>query len=299
MRIGFIGLGNMGRPMAANLARAGQDLIVYDIERSVVDGFVEEFDARPANGLASLAQNADIIITIVPTGRDVRRIALGEDGSDGLVAGLSDGKILLDMSSSDPTGTVTLAGELAKHGVAMVDAPVSGGVKRAVDGSLAIMAGGAAADVERCRPLLDIMGGQIFECGPVGAGHAMKALNNYVSAAGLLAVCEALIVAERFGLDPRTLNEVLKASTGRNNTTDRKVEPFILSRSFDSGFALALLRKDVGLAQDLAESLSLDAPWLKGCESLLEEAAQTLGADADHTEAFVFLKRRLGADEQS
>ena len=131
MRIGFIGLGNMGRPMAANLARAGQDLVVYDLDRGFVDGFVEEFGAAPANGLAGLAQSADIVITIVPTGRDVRRIALGDGETEGLIAGLEKGKLLLDMSSSDPTGTVALAGELAEHGVAMVDAPVSGGVAAA------------------------------------------------------------------------------------------------------------------------------------------------------------------------
>ena len=175
MRIGFIGLGNMGLPMAANLAKAGQELIVFDLNREVVDAFVEEHGARPANGLASVAENADIVITIVPTGKDVERIALGEDG---LIHGMAEGKLLLDMSSSDPTGTVALAETLAGRGIAMVDAPVSGGVTRATDGSLAIMVGGSAEDVERCHPLLDVMGGKIFECGPVGSGHAMKALNN-------------------------------------------------------------------------------------------------------------------------
>ena len=300
MRIGFIGLGNMGRPMAANLARAGQDLIVYDIERSVVDGFVEEFDARPANGLASLAQNADIIITIVPTGRDVRRIALGEEGSGGLVEGLGNGKVLLDMSSSDPTGTVALAGDLASHGVAMVDAPVSGGVKRAVDGSLAIMAGGDAADIDRCRPLLDIMGGQIFECGPVGAGHAMKALNNMLSAIGLAAAGEALLIGKQFGLDPAVMVDTINRSTGRNNATEVKFHQFILNEEYGSGFTNGLMVKDLTTAQDLARATEVPAPFTALVREIYEATRRDFGNGSDHTEVVRWLsdlaKVRLAKD---
>ena len=123
--------------------------------------------------------------------------------------------------------------------------------------------------------------------------HAIKALNNYVSAAGLLAVSEALVIAARFGLDPRVANQVFKASTGRNNTTDRKVEQYMLNRAFDSGFALDLMVKDVGMARDLARELALEAPWLEACRELLGEAAQALGPGADHTSAFAFLEERL------
>jgi 3-hydroxyisobutyrate dehydrogenase len=135
--------------------------------------------------------------------------------------------------------------------------------------------------------------GRVVRTGPLGSGHAVKALNNFVSAAGLLAVCEALIVAERFGLDPRVMNDVLKVSTGRNNTTDNKVERYLLPRAFESGFALELMRKDVGMAKTLAEDIGLDTPWLQACCALLDEATRGLEAGADHTAAFAYLEQRL------
>jgi len=281
MRIGFIGLGNMGRPMAANLAKAGQDLIVFDLNREVVDGFVEEFGAAPANGLASVAENADIVITIVPSGKDVRKITFGEDG---LAQGMAEGKLLLDMSSSDPTGTVDLAEELAAQGIAMVDAPVSGGVRRADDGSLAIMVGGAEADLERCRPLLDIMGGQIFECGPVGSGHAMKALNNMLSAIGLAAAGEALIIGKQFGLDPAVMVDTINRSTGRNNATEVKFHQFILNDDFGSGFTNGLMVKDLTTAQDLARETEVPAPFTALVREIFAATRTEFGHDSDHTE---------------
>jgi 3-hydroxyisobutyrate dehydrogenase len=284
MRVGFIGLGNMGRPMAANLAKAGTDLIVYDIDRAVVDGFVEEHEARPANGLAAVAEQADIVITIVPTGKDVERIVLGEGGGDGLAAGMAKGKLLVDMSSADPTGTVTLAKTIAEQGIAMVDAPVSGGVRRATDGSLAIMVGGAAEDVARCQALLDIMGGQIFDCGPVGSGHAMKALNNMLSAIGLAAAGEALLIGKKFGLDPAVMVDTINRSTGRNNATEVKFHQFVLNEAYSAGFTNGLMVKDLTTAQDLARATGIPAPFT----GLVREAyAATLlryGPGSDHTE---------------
>jgi 3-hydroxyisobutyrate dehydrogenase len=168
-------------------------------------------------------------------------------------------------------------------------------VPRARDGSLTIMAGGDEALIDEVEPILAAMG-RVLRAGPLGAGHAMKALNNYTSAAGLIAVCETLIVAERFGLEPSVMNQVLNASTGRNNTTDKKVEQFMLNRAFDSGFALALLHKDVGLAEALATELGLDAPGLGACRALLEQAARALGPGADHTEVFAYLERRLAGE---
>jgi len=284
MRVGFIGLGNMGLPMAANLARAGQDLIVYDLNRKVVDKFVKEFGASPANGLESVARNADIVITIVPTGKDVRRIVLGQDGEPGLAEHLEKGKLLLDMSSSDPTGTVALAKELAQRGIAMVDAPVSGGVRRATDGSLAIMVGGGKADVERCRALLDIMGGQIFDCGPVGSGHAMKALNNMLSAIGLAAAGEALIIGKQFGLDPAVMVDTVNRSTGRNNATEVKFHQFVLNGAYNAGFTNGLMLKDLTTAQDLARATGVPAPFTALVREVYAAALTQYGPASDHTE---------------
>ena len=289
--VGFVGLGNMGDPMARRIAQAGHRLRLYDSRPAALAALDELGErATAADSPAALGADCAVVITMLPDSEVVREVALGPGG---LAEGQKQGALVIDMSSSAPTATQALGQALEERGIGLIDAPVSGGVPRARDGSLTIMAGGTPERIESVEPLLSCMG-RVQRTGPLGSGHAMKALNNYVSAAGLLAVCEALIVAERFGLDPRTLNEVLKASTGRNNTTDRKVEPFILSRSFDSGFALALLRKDVGLARSLAADLDLEAPWLTGCEALLEEAAVALGPDADHTEAFAFLERRLG-----
>ena len=196
------------------------------------------------------------------------------------------------MSSSAPTATVALGEALGALDVDLMDAPVSGGVPKARDGSLTIMAGGPPEVVEAALPVLSAMG-TVHRTGALGSGHAIKALNNYVSAAGLLAVSEALVVAARFGLDPRVANDVFKASTGRNNTTDRKVEQYMLNRAFNSGFALDLMVKDVGTARELARELALEAPWLEACRDLLGEAAQALGPGADHTAAFAFLEERL------
>lgn len=298
--VGFVGIGNMGAPMARRLAEAGHRLTLYDLDRSAAGALAAAFDGvSVSDSLAALGAASDPVITMLPDSPAVRRAILGDgdrDG-DGVAAGLRPGALAIDMSSSAPTDTQALGEALAERGIDLVDAPVSGGVPRARDGSLTIMAGGAPDAVARALPVLETMG-SVRATGALGTGHAMKALNNYVSAAGLLATCEALIVAGRFGLDPRVANEILKSSTGRNNTTDLKVERYMLGRAFDSGFALDLMRKDVGIARTLAGKLDLDAPWLAACEALLIEAADSLGPGADHTEAFAFLEQRLGGPDR-
>jgi len=205
-------------------------------------------------------------------------------------AELSKGTLVLDMSSSDPVGTRTLGAELAARGVGLVDAPVSGGVKRALDASLAIMAGGEAALIERVRPLLEKMGSKIFLTGPLGSGHAMKALNNYVSAAGLAATCEALAAGARFGLDPAVMTDILNVSSGRTNTSEVKVKAFMLSGAFNSGFSTALMVKDIATAVSLAEAMGFEAPLARRCVELWKDAAGRLGGGADHTEYYRFAR---------
>ena len=212
----------------------------------------------------------------------VRRAVLGDGTGPGAIAGLARGTILVDMSSSYPLDTRRLAEDLAPHGVSVVDAPVSGGVGKAVSGTLAIMAGGSDADVARVTPVLSAMG-TVLPTGPLGSGHAIKALNNYVSAAGLVATCEALSIARRFGLDPVTVNRVFNASTGRNNTTENKAERYLIPASYTSGFALALMNKDVAMARSLANDLGFCADQLDFVSSLLGRASRALGPDADHT----------------
>jgi 3-hydroxyisobutyrate dehydrogenase len=283
--IAFIGLGRMGLPMASRLVDAG--LAVHGADLSAAARFAfAAYSGMAFRTAADAALGATVVITMLPDGAAVREALLGPGGA---VAALAPGALAIDMSSCAPTDTRLLAADLAALGVALVDAPVSGGVRRAADGSLAIMAGGEAAAVERARPLLELMGKSVFPTGRVGSGHACKALNNYVSAAGLQAACEALLVAEAFGVAPDVLVDVLNASTGRNNSTEVKLKPFILSGRFDSGFALALMAKDVGIAARLAEELEVPAEGAERAAALWAAAAEALGSTADHTEIHRYL----------
>lgn len=289
----FVGLGRMGAPMAARLVAAGWAVRAYDASSRVLDDFVEAHPgALRAESPGHAAEGAQVAITMLPDGRAVREVAL--DGR--LAEAMPGGAILIDMSSSSPVDTQRLGAELANLGIRLVDAPVSGGVRRALNGTLAIMAGGEATVVRRCRPVLAAMGSTIYETGPLGSGHAMKALNNFVSAAGLVATCEALLVGRRFGLDPSAMVDILNASTGRNNSTELKANQFILSGSFASGFSLGLMAKDLRTAAELSEHLGVPAPMSRAARDLWARAQRSLGSGADHTEIYRFVES-LDADE--
>src|SRR5690349_11780458 len=284
--IAFIGLGMMGRPMASRLAGAGFKLRVFDLSQKAVSDFVGAHPTALATASAkAAAQGADALITMLPDGKAVRAA----------VEGLGAGALVMDMSSSNPVDTQKLARDLAGKGLALLDAPVSGGVKRAVDGSLSIMVGGAAADLERARPVFGAMGKTITLCGPAGAGHALKALNNYLSAAGVVALSEALIVGEQFGLDPGTMVDVFNTSTGKSNATEVKGRQFIVSRSFAAGFSMALMAKDLRTAGDVASHLKLHVPNLEQAVAYWTAADGKLGKGADHTEIFRYAE--MLADE--
>jgi 3-hydroxyisobutyrate dehydrogenase len=277
-RVGFVGLGQMGAPMARGLARAGFRLALLDARPGAAAALGLEAEL-PADA-AALGAACRVAVTMLPDGNAVREVVLG---ARGLAAGLARGSVIIDMSSSSPVGTRALGDALAASGIALIDAPVSGGVKRAIDGSLAIMAGGDAAVIERCRPVLAAMGRHIFPTGPLGSGHAMKALNNYVSAAGLAAAVEAVLAGSRFGLDPRTIVGVLNASTGKNNSTENKFPQFILPRDFSSGFSLGLMVKDLRTALDVAHATGTPAPLAESVVAAWADAERLLGPQADHT----------------
>ena len=295
-RIGFIGLGKMGEPMVRNLKKAGFDLALNDIDHALARRLGAELGAQVFEQLPDLARACRVVITMVPDGKVVRQVALGRDGAPGLVAGFAQGSVLIDMSSSAPVGTRELGEELARRGIGMIDAPVSGGVRRAVSGELAIMIGGDPALIERCRPILSAMGSKLFVVGGLGAGDAIKCLNNYVSAAGLLAAAEGLVAAQRFGLDPQKALDVLNASSGKNNSTEVKFAQFVLSRTFGSGFSLGLMAKDLRTALELAEQVKAPMPLGGHCVSVWNEAEKTLGPAADHTEIVRVLERITGTE---
>ena len=291
--IAFIGLGMMGRPMAKRLVEAGFTLRVFDVSQKAVSDFVGAHASALATASAkAAAQGAAALITMLPDGKIVRQAVL--EGQDPAIEGLEAGAVVMDMSSSNPVDTQKLAKDLAGRGVALLDAPVSGGVKRAIDGSLSIMVGGAAADLERARPVFAAMGKTITLCGPAGAGHALKALNNYLSAAGLVAMCEALVVGEAFGLDPGTMVDVFNSSTGKSNATEVKGRQFVVSRTFAAGFTAGLMAKDLRTAGDVATHLGLDMPVLKQSVGYWADAVGKLGPAADHTEIFRYAEMLAG-----
>lgn len=268
----------MGKPMVVNLERKGFSVQSYDR-----NGSGNCKSAREA------AQGVDALITMLPDGEAVREAVL-----EALPA-LHEGAVVIDMSSSDPSATLALATALKAKRVRMLDAPVSGAIVKAKDATLAIMVGGGKEDVEKAGPVLRAMGKDIFHVGALGAGHAVKALNNYLGAAGTLAGFEALLISRAFGLDPAPMLEAINASTGRNWTTERKIPLQVLTGAFASGFKLALMAKDVGIAAGLARDLGVQTPYLDRTLQLWRAAAKQLPANADHTEIFHYLAKLPGA----
>ena len=285
-RIGFIGLGNMGAPMARRLVDAGYELVVTDAVPEAVERFAPGSKCERAASPQSIGERCRVVITMLPNGQIVREVLLG---ANGLAPRLAPGSVAIDMSSSSPIGTRELSADLATIGIALVDAPVSGGVKKAADGMLAIMVGGEAEPVTRVRPILEAMG-KVFATGPSGSGHAMKALNNFLSAANLAIAAEAVIAGQRFGLDPATMISILNASTGRNTGTDSKFPNNVLPRTFNSGFALGLMAKDLRLALEVARSSGAPAGLLEKTAQMWAAAEQQLGGKADNTEVVKYLE---------
>jgi 3-hydroxyisobutyrate dehydrogenase len=282
--VGFVGLGRMGTPMATRLAEAGYRVQGYDVSDQAVRSWAERAEgACPAASLHAAAAGAAAVILMLPDSAVVRRVIGGLD--------LAPDAVVIDMSSSEPLVTRELAAEVGRRGATLVDAPVSGGVAGAVSGHLTIMAGGAPADIEHVRPLLDVLGARVVHCGDVGAGHAVKALNNLLSATHLLATSEAMAAAAAFGLDVPTVLAAISTSSGRSGSTETKWPNFIVPRTFDSGFPLRLMLKDMRIALGLAEAAGTPAALSAAAAGLWAEAAQALPADADHTEIARWLAR--------
>ncbi len=273
--IGFVGLGHIGLPMASVLADAGYAVRGYDVDPAAREAF-----PASVGSLAEAAEDVRAVLLSLPSSTVVRSVLLEE----GLLAAVAPGTLIVDMGSSEPAQTRELAETAAAKGAQLIDAPVSGGVRAARAGTLTIMVGGPAEAVAACRPLLEAVGGKVLHVGLVGAGHALKALNNLLSATTLLATCEAWLVGERFGLDPQLMLDAVNSSTGRSYSTEHKLPDFVLPRSYTAGFGLQLMVKDLRTALGLARAT--DAPFHLGetTVGLWEQAAAALPEDADHTE---------------
>ncbi|MFC9980936.1 NAD(P)-binding domain-containing protein [Gordonia sp. NPDC127522] len=287
--IAFLGLGNMGAPMSANLVDAGYPVVGFDIDVAARNALVAH-GGRAAEDAAEAATDASVIILMLPSSAIVEAVL--DDLID--ANALAEGDVVVDMSSSDPTSTRALATRLAADGVCLVDAPVSGGVQGAETGRLTIMVGGSTQAFDAVKPILARLGTPRLG-GDVGAGHAVKAINNLLSATHLLATAEAVVAAEQFGLDPQVLVEMINSSSGRSGSTDNKFPNFILPGTYDSGFALGLMLKDMKIATDLAENLGVPAQLGEYAVSLWEKASAELDADADHTEIARWVHRSASA----
>lgn len=292
----FIGLGTMGQPMVRNLARS--------VPTAVYDANPEAIEAAARNdGVTALASlidgaGADVVILMLPNSRIVERV-LGDPGDpEGFAARLRPGTLVVDMGSSAPQATRELAQRLREREVAMVDAPVSGGPRKAATAELTIMAGGPVEDYERALPLLRAMGTSVTHVGPAGSAHALKALNNLLSAIGLVGALEVLTAGARFGLDPRTMLDVINRSTGRNQSTEVKIGPEVLDGRFQVGFSLPLTVKDITTALDLSTSLGLSPEVSQACVRFCQAALADLGEEKnpDQSEMARYLAKVTGVD---
>jgi 3-hydroxyisobutyrate dehydrogenase len=286
LRVGFIGIGNMGWPMARNILAAGYALQIHDADPARAARFAAEFGGSAAESPEALGRDVDLLVTMLPTGQDVHRALLGASGTgeDGAASTLRRGGIVVDMSSSDPIGTRELGALLRARGIELIDAPVSGLVPRAEAGTLTIMIGADDENaVVRAEPVLRCLGERLIRIGSLGCGHAMKALNNVVGATAFTATAEALIVGKRFGLDPRVMTEVLNVSTGRSFHSDMTFPDHVLTRRFASGFTLGLLAKDVGIAGDLSGALGVKTPLIDLVRQMWADGRDEIGAGEDNS----------------
>lgn len=279
----FVGLGRMGEPMVRRYAGARPTLL-FDVDASTATRLATELDSERLEDLAAVPRDVAVVVLMLPNSRIVETVLLGETGT-GLLAQLAPSALVIDMGSSEPASTRRLSELAARRGLRFVDAPVSGGVAKAVTGELSIMVGGEPDSVELARPHLALMGTSIVAVGPSGAGHAAKALNNLLSATNLAAAAEVLCIAQRSGIKPEVMVEVLNSSTGRNQATEVKYPQHVLTGTFASGFEMDLMLKDLAIAATLAAEGELSTPITSRTVETLDEARRWLDSGGlDHTE---------------
>lgn len=276
--IAFLGLGTMGAHMSRRLVAAGFEVVGFDPSENARAGLAA-VGGRVATSAAAAAAGATHLILMLPSSAVVESVL----GDEQVLAALGSDAIVVDMSSSEPESTRRLAAALAERRITLVDAPVSGGVRGAADGTLTIMVGGPEDTVAQIDSVLAPLG-KIRRIGASGAGHAVKAINNLLAAVNLLAAAEGVAAGRRFGLDPAVIVETINAASGRSAATELKFPQAILPETFDSGFALALMLKDMRIATDLAASLGIPAALGERAVELWARAAADLGPSADQTD---------------
>jgi len=278
-RVGFIGLGAMGGPMASCIVNKGYPLVGYDLSPDSMARFQKQHSQTVTSPVQTIGKDVDVLVMILPNSRVVQEVLFGETG---VAHQMAPGSLIVDMTSGVPSATCALEKRLAALDIGLIDAPVSGAVARAENGTLTIMVGGRPEWVQRASPILETMG-SIVMMGSIGSGHAMKALNNLVSSAGFLIGIEALIIGSKFGLDPQVMVDVLNASTGMNNSTQKKFRQYVLSGRFDTGAPLKMMLKDIEIALGLAQEMNVPAPFARLCLDMWTITRNMLGPDVDHT----------------
>ena len=284
--IGFVGTGAMGAPMAQNLRKAGYPLVVYDLKDKAMEGLAKA-GAEKVFSARELASRSSVVITMLPASPDVEAAVLGPEG---VIEGAKSGDIVIDMSSSYPTSTKMICEQLAVKGIRMLDAPVSGGTKGAREGTLAIMVGGEEKDYEECRPILEAIGQNTYYLGKIGAGHTVKALNNLCSACSMVITSEALIVAKKLGLTPEKVIDAINSSSGRSWSSQFKFPTFVLNNTFNSGYSIGLMNKDLEIVTRLGRELHV--PMFVGAlvQQLYNYAVGRGGGDECHTAIIKFIE---------
>lgn len=292
--VGFIGVGSIGKPMCLNVAKSGFPVVAYDASAEA-RAKLEDTKVEVTGSLTDLARVAKVCVLSLPNSGVVEQVVLGENG---LLAGLSEGDTIIDTSSSRPSSTREVARRLAEKGIRMLDAPVSGGVLRATEGNLAVMVGGEAGVFDECRAVLEAFSNNIFYVGESGTGHMAKAVNNLLSATTLASAAEALLLGERAGLDPKTLVEIINASSGRSNSTEVKFPRHVLNRAFDDGFAISLMNKDVKIALDTASELGFPTIMGSAVGQVWQAAVARGFGDEGHTAIYAFLEELVGQNKR-
>lgn len=290
LNVAFLGLGSIGRPMAARIAAAGFPLTVWNRTTERASTFAKEHRAKAAASAADAIRGADVVITCMSTSLDVEQV-LDASAVDGLQAGA----VLLDCTSGDPATSKRIAERLAKRKVAFVDAPVSGGVKGAVEGTLTVMCGGDAKDLERVKPVIDSFAKKVVHCGPIGTGDAVKAMNQALLALTIWGTGEALVALSKAGVSAEVALEVINASSGRSNASMNLFPERVIGRKFPRTFRLALLDKDARIAAEIARDERVPAPLTQLVADLCTLARKELGEEADHVEAVQVIEKWAGA----
>ena len=295
VNVSFLGLGAIGAPMARHLAKPPFSLAVWNRTKARADAFVAETGARVAVSPADAARGANVVITCLPTSREVEALL---DGPDGVLAGLAPQSLFIDCTSGDPASSRRIAARLAERETAFMDAPVSGGVSGAQQGALTVMCGADEATFERARPVIEAFGKKIVRCGPVGAGDAVKAVNQALLGIHIWALSEGLVALSKAGISPRLALDVINASSGRSNVSQNLFTERVITRAFPRTFKLALMEKDVTIAAEFARENRVPSPLTQSVADLLRVARNVLGEEADHVETVKLLEAWAACEVQ-